>query len=66
MSDCAINSDYPEDEDTIVQFGNWTNSARQGLIYLKVEGADAPAIIEYSGVGANGNHFVLPNPTLQL
>lgn len=66
MSDCAINSDYPEDEDTIVQFGNWTNSARQGLIYLKVEGEDAPAIIEYSGVGANGNHFVLPNPTLQL
>lgn len=66
MSDCAINSDYPEDEDTIVQFGNWTNSARQGLIYLKVEGADAPAIIEYSGVGANGNHFVLPDPTLQL
>lgn len=66
MSDCAVNSDYPEDEDTIVQFGNWTNSARQGLIYLKVEGADAPAIIEYSGVGANGNHFVLPDPTLQL
>lgn len=66
MSDCAINSDYPEDEDTIVQFGNWTNSARQGLIYLKVEGADAPAIIEYSGVGANGQHFVLPDPTLQL
>lgn len=66
MSDCATGSDYPEDEDTIVQFGNWTNSARQGLIYLKVEGADAPAIIEYSGVGANGNHFVLPSPSLQL
>ena len=66
MSDCATGSDYPEDEDTIVQFGNWTNAARQGLIYLKVEGEGSPAIIEYSGVGANGNHFVLPSPSLQL
>lgn len=65
-SDCATNSDYPEAEDTIVQLGNWTNSARQGVIYLIAEGESAPAIMEYSGVGANGRHFVLPDPTLLL
>ena len=66
MADCAAASDYPEAEDTIVQFGNWSNSSRQGVIYLQVEGANSPAIMEYSGVGANGNHFVLPDPTLLL
>lgn len=66
MSDCGIGSDYPEPEDAIVQFGNWTNSARQGVIYLQVEGEGSPAIMEYSGVGANGQHFVLPSPTLLL
>ena len=66
MSDCAIGSDYPEPEDVIVQFGNWTNSARQGVIYLQVEGEGSPAIMEYSGVGANGQHFVMPSPTLLL
>lgn len=66
MSDCAVGSDYPEEEDAIVQFGNWSNSSRQGVIYLMVEGESAPAIMEYSGVGANGRHFVLPDPTLML
>lgn len=66
MADCATGSDYPEAEDAIVQFGNWSNSARQGVIYLMVEGESAPAIMEYSGVGANGQHFVLPDPTLLL
>ena len=66
MADCAMGSDYPEAEDAIVQFGNWSNSARQGVIYLMVEGESAPAIMEYSGVGANGQHFVLPDPTLLL
>lgn len=66
MDDCDINSDFPEAEDTIVQFGNWTDAKRQGLIYLMVEGESAPAIMEYSGVGANGKHFVLPDPTLLL
>ena len=66
MSDCGIGSDYPEAEDAIVQFGNWTNSARQGVIYLQVEGEGSPAIIEYSGVGADGQHFVIPSPTLLL
>lgn len=66
MDDCATNSDYPEAEDTIVQFGNWSNEKRQGVIYLMVEGDSAPAIMEYSGVGANGKHFVLPDPSLLL
>lgn len=66
MDDCATNSDFPEAEDTIVQFGNWSNEKRQGIIYLMVEGDSAPAIMEYSGVGANGKHFVLPDPTLLL
>lgn len=66
MDDCATNSDYPEAEDTIVQFGNWSNDKRQGIIYLMVEGDSAPAIMEYSGVGANGKHFVLPDPSLLL
>lgn len=65
-TDYDVASDYPEEEDTIVQMGNWSDPARQGLILLKVEGEDSPAIIEYSGIGANGNHFVLPEPTLQL
>ena len=66
MSDCEASSAYPEAEDTIVQIGNWSNASRQGVIYLKVEGSGSPAIMEYSGVGANGQHFVLPSPTLLL
>ncbi len=66
MNDCDEKSDYPEANDTIVQLGNWTNSARQGAIYLMVEGESAPAIMEYSDLGANGKHFMLTKPTLQL
>lgn len=66
MNDCDEKSDYPEENDTIVQLGNWTNSARQGAIYLMVEGESAPAIMEYSDLGANGKHFMLTKPTLQL
>ena len=66
MDDCEAGSDYPEDGDTIVQLGNWTNAARQGIIYLQVEGAGSPAIMEYSKVGADGRHFVMPDPNLLL
>ena len=66
MNDCDEKSDYPEENDTIVQLGNWSNSARQGAIYLMVEGESAPAIMEYSDLGANGKHFMLTKPTLQL
>jgi hypothetical protein len=63
-TDYEAGSAYPEAEDAIVQMGNWTNAARQGVIYLKVEGAGSPAIMEYSGVGVE--HFTLPDPTLLL
>nr|DAZ47631.1 MAG TPA: tail protein [Caudoviricetes sp.] len=66
MNDCDEKSDYPEANDTIVQLGNWSNSARQGAIYLMVEGESAPAIMEYSDLGADGKHFMLTKPTLQL
>ena len=64
MADCDTGSDYPEDDDTIVQFGNWTNTARQGVIYLQVEGEGAPAIMEYAKVGLQ--HFKIPDPNLLL
>ena len=64
--DCLENSDYPEAEDVIVQFGNWTDKARQGAIFLMVYGELAPAILEWENVGADGKHFVLPDPTIQI
>lgn len=63
-NDCASGSDIPEAGDAIAQMGNWTNRSRQGIIYLDLEGTNAPAIMEYSGVGEQ--HFVLPDPTLML
>ena len=63
-SDCLSGSDFPEAGDAIAQMGNWTNRSRQGIIYLDLEGTNAPAIMEYSGVGEQ--HFVLPDPTLML
>lgn len=66
MNDCDDKSDYPEANDTIVQLGNWSNASRQGAIYLMVEGESAPAIMEYSDLGADGKHFMLTKPTLQL
>lgn len=65
-ADCLENSDYPEAEDVIVQFGNWTDKARQGAIFLMVYGDLAPAILEWENVGADGKHFVLPDPTIQI
>ena len=65
-ADCLENSDYPEAEDVIVQFGNWTDKARQGAIFLMVYGDLAPAILEWENVGAGGKHFVLPDPTIQI
>ena len=58
---------YPDQGDTLVQFGNWTNSKRQSVIYLMVEGDNAPAIITWANVGADGKHFVLPDePDIQI
>ncbi len=62
--DCELGSDTPEVDDTIVQFGNWTNESRQGVIYIMVTGENAPALIEYSNVGRL--HFVWPEPDTQI
>lgn len=58
--------DVPEPDDRIVQMGSRNIESRQGLIYLVVEGENAPAIMEYSGVGAEYPYYVLPEPTLLL
>lgn len=64
--DYGADSDVPEEEDSMVQFGNWTDSSRQAAILIVVEGEMAPAIIEYTEVGANENHFTIPDPYTQL
>lgn len=56
----GIGSDFPEEGDVMVQFGNWTNAERQGVIMIVVTGDDAPAIIEWQNVGANNQHFTIP------
>lgn len=58
--------DVPEAGDRIVQMGSRNIESRQGLIYLVVEGDNAPAIMEYSGVGAEYPYYALPEPTLLL
>lgn len=56
----GTDSDFPEIGDAMVQFGNWTTASRQGVIMIVVTGDDAPAIIEWQDVGANGKHFTMP------
>lgn len=56
----GADSDFPEVDDAMVQFGNWTTVSRQGVIMIVVTGDDAPAIIEWQDVGANGKHFTMP------
>lgn len=63
-ADCEYGSATPEFGDTIVQFGNWTDKERQGIIYIMVVGEYAPAIIEYSNVG--DEHFVWPEVDTQI
>ena len=58
--DYGIGSDFPEEGDVMVQFGNWTNAERQGVIMIVVTGDEAPAIIEWQNVGANNHHFIIP------
>lgn len=57
----GANSDFPEEGDVMVQFGNWTTAERQGVIMIVVTGDDAPAIIEWQNVGANNKHFTIPD-----
>lgn len=49
-TDCEKGSDVPQVGDALVQFGSRTNTDRMSLIYVVVNGDDAPAIIWYDGV----------------
>lgn len=52
VSDCEAGSDVPQAGDSLVQFGSRTNTDRMGLIYVVVNGDDAPAIIWYDRVNS--------------
>lgn len=56
-TDCEEGSDVPQVGDSLVQFGSRTNTDRMSLIYVVVNGDDAPAIIWYDGV----NSYTLKN-----
>ena len=56
-TDCEEGSDVPQIGDALVQFGSRTNTDRMSLIYIVVNGDDAPAIIWYDGV----NFYTLKN-----
>lgn len=51
-TDCEEGSDVPQVGDALVQFGSRTNTDRMSLIYVVVNGDDAPAIIWYDGVNS--------------
>lgn len=52
ISDCEEGSDVPQAGDSLVQFGSRTNTDRMGLIYIVVNGDEAPAIIWYDRVNS--------------
>ena len=56
-TDCEEGSDMPQTGDSLVQFGSRTDTDRMSLIYVVVNGDDAPAIIWYDGV----NSYTLKN-----
>lgn len=49
-SDCEAGSGVPVAGDALVQMGNRTNTDRQSLIFVYVNGDEAPAIVWYDGV----------------
>ena len=51
-TDCEAGSDTPQAGDTLVQFGSRTDSGRMSLIYVVVNGEEAPAIIWYDKVNS--------------
>jgi hypothetical protein len=57
VNDCSLHDDpdleddWPEPNDAIVQLGSRVSGHRQNAIEIIVEGEDAPAIIEYAGIG---------------
>ena len=58
----VILEDYPEAGDKIVQIGNWTDSTRQGMMYLQVCGT--LAFYMFEGVGRR--HFEIPAPSIRI
>lgn len=52
VTDCEEGSDIPQVGDSLVQFGNRTNTDRMSLIYVVVNGDEAPAIIWYDKVNS--------------
>ena len=52
VSDCEAGSDVPQAGDSLVQFGSRTDSGRMSLIYVVVNGEEAPAIIWYDKVNS--------------
>lgn len=58
----VILEDYPEAGDKIAQIGNWTDSSRQGLLYLQVCGT--LAFYMFKGVGRR--HFEIPSPSIRI
>ena len=50
--DCEQGSDIPAAEDSLVQMGNRTDTGRMALIYVIVNGDDAPAIVWYDKVNS--------------
>ena len=50
--DCEQGSDIPAAEDSLVQMGNRTDTDRMALIYVIVNGDDAPAIVWYDKVNS--------------
>ena len=52
VDDCEEDSDIPQVGDALVQFGSRTNTDRMSLIYVVVNGDEAPAIIWYDKVNS--------------
>ena len=51
-TDCEQGSDAPQVDDTLVQFGNRTDTRRQAIIEIRTVGEGVPAIIMYYGVNS--------------
>ena len=51
-TDCEQGSDAPMVDDTLVQFGNRTDTRRQAIIEIRTVGEGVPAIIMYYGVNS--------------
>lgn len=52
VTDCEPDSDIPQKNDVLVQFGNRTDISRQGAIVLSAVDFDAPAIKMLAGIGS--------------